>query len=181
LIALPLSLKGMDGAPARIIGIENLAIERSQDTLRILRVQSDVGMPEFSPPALNGPRGKRIDILVQARAETSATRRRRRGHSMEADARSTPKPVSTQRESDLPWHDLRGWVAQIERHGELKRIAAEVDPNEELGAVTLLASRQEKSPALMFEKLRGDSTGSARAVSDTHWRSESIPRRAHRK
>src|SRR5262249_37538865 len=36
LIALPLSLKGMDGAPARIIGIENLAIERSQDTLRIL-------------------------------------------------------------------------------------------------------------------------------------------------
>ena len=42
----------------------------------------------------------------------------------------------------------------------MARIAAEVDPNEELGAVTLLASRQDKSPALMFEKLQGDTTGS---------------------
>jgi 4-hydroxy-3-polyprenylbenzoate decarboxylase len=79
---------------------------------------------------------------------------------MEAETKSRSKPVSVQRESALPWHDLRSWVAQIEQHGELARINAEVDPHEELGAVTLLASRQDKSPALMFEKLKGDTTHS---------------------
>jgi hypothetical protein len=34
------------------------------------------------------------------------------------------------------------------------------DPHEELCAVTLLASRQDKSPALIFEKMQGDTTGS---------------------
>lgn len=64
------------------------------------------------------------------------------------------------RESALPWRDLRGWVGQIEQHGELARIAASVDPHEELGAVTLLVSQQDKSPALMFENMQGDTTGS---------------------
>ena len=79
---------------------------------------------------------------------------------MEAETKSRSKPVSVQRESALPWHDLRSWIAQIEQHGELARINAEVDPHEELGAVTLLASRQHNSPALMFEKLKGDTTHS---------------------
>jgi UbiD family decarboxylase len=79
---------------------------------------------------------------------------------MEAEAQSRSKPVSAQREAALSWHDLRGWIAQIEQHGELARIAAEVDPHEELGAVTFLASRQDGSPALMFEKLQGDTTNS---------------------
>jgi 4-hydroxy-3-polyprenylbenzoate decarboxylase len=79
---------------------------------------------------------------------------------MEADAKSPSKSVSVRRESALPWHDLRGWVAQIEQHGELARISAEVDPHEELGAVTLLASRQDKSPALMFQNLKGDTSNS---------------------
>src|SRR5262245_14441630 len=82
------------------------------------------------------------------------------GRSMEAEMPGRSKPASAQRESALGWRDLRGWVAQIEQHGELKRIAAEVDPREELGAVTLLASRQDRSPALMFESLTGDTTGS---------------------
>jgi 4-hydroxy-3-polyprenylbenzoate decarboxylase len=51
-------------------------------------------------------------------------------------------------------------VGQIEQHGELARIAASVDPHEELGAVTLLVSQQDKSPALMFENMQGDTTGS---------------------
>jgi UbiD family decarboxylase len=80
---------------------------------------------------------------------------------MEAEAPCRSKSVTAQqRESALPWRDLRGWIAQIEQHGELARIAADVDPNEELGAVTLLASRRDKSPALMFESMRGDTTGS---------------------
>src|SRR5262245_58449271 len=80
---------------------------------------------------------------------------------MEAEATGRAKPGSgQQRESALPWRDLRGWVAQIEQHGELARIGATVDPHEELGAVTLLASRQDKSPALMFENLKGGESGS---------------------
>lgn len=46
----------------------------------------------------------------------------------------------------------------IEREGNLKRIGAQVDPNEELAAVTFLASRQPDSPALLFENLVGDAT-----------------------
>jgi 4-hydroxy-3-polyprenylbenzoate decarboxylase len=79
---------------------------------------------------------------------------------MEAEQKSRSELASALRESGLPWRDLRGWVAQIEQHGELARVTAEVDPHEELGAVTLLASRQDRSPALMFENLHGDATNS---------------------
>ena len=79
---------------------------------------------------------------------------------MEFEAKSRSKPISARRESALSWHDVRGWIAQVEQHSELARIVAEVDPHEELGAVTLLATRQDKSPALLFEKLRGDTTNS---------------------
>ena len=58
----------------------------------------------------------------------------------------------------LAWRDLRGWLDLIEREGNLKRIGAQVDPNEELAAVTFLASRQPDSPALLFENLVGDTT-----------------------
>jgi 4-hydroxy-3-polyprenylbenzoate decarboxylase len=79
---------------------------------------------------------------------------------MEAEAVQQSSKAAQQRESALPWHDLRSWIAQVEQHGELARINAEVDPDEELGAVTLLATRQDKSPALLFESLQGDTTGS---------------------
>jgi UbiD family decarboxylase len=80
---------------------------------------------------------------------------------MEAEAARPTEPAPAQRrDSALPWCDLRGWIAQIERHGELRRVTATVDPHEELGAVTLLATRQGRSPALMFDKMRGDTTGS---------------------
>src|SRR5262249_28837829 len=86
--------------------------------------------------------------------------RGRMGH-MEAEAAYRSTAVSPpQRASALPWHDLRGWIARVEQHGELARIAASVDPDEELAAVTLLATRQERSPALLFENLKGDATGS---------------------
>jgi UbiD family decarboxylase len=65
-----------------------------------------------------------------------------------------------QRKSSLAWRDLREWLAKVEQLGELKRIAANVDPNEELGAVTLLATRQARSPALLFETMQNDTTGS---------------------
>src|SRR5437879_1822732 len=68
---------------------------------------------------------------------------------------ATPAPGVSVR---LLWKDLRGWLNLIEREGNLKRIGAQVDPNEELAAVTFLASRQPDSPALLFENLVGDTT-----------------------
>jgi 4-hydroxy-3-polyprenylbenzoate decarboxylase len=59
----------------------------------------------------------------------------------------------------VDWRDLRDWLRLVETAGALKRIAAPVDPDEELGAVTYLATRQEDAPALLFEKLAGDQTG----------------------
>ena len=80
---------------------------------------------------------------------------------MEAEVPGGSKPITPRGRDTAPgWHDLRSWIAQVEQHGELQRIAAAVDPNEELGAVTLLAARQDKSPTLMFENMVGDTTSS---------------------
>jgi 4-hydroxy-3-polyprenylbenzoate decarboxylase len=64
------------------------------------------------------------------------------------------------RRAPIGWRDLRGWLAEVEKIGELKRIAAPVDPNEEIGAITFMAAREEKSPALLFNHMQGDATGS---------------------
>ena len=64
--------------------------------------------------------------------------------------------------SPVAWRDLREWLALVEDHNLLKHITATVDPDEELGAITFLASRQPQSPALLFENLLGD--GSAARI-----------------
>ena len=40
------------------------------------------------------------------------------------------------------WRDLREWLAIVERHGELQRIGVAVDPDEEIGAITFMGSRE---------------------------------------
>jgi len=50
--------------------------------------------------------------------------------------------------------DLDLWVAKIEALGELKRITAEVDPDLEAATITYLVGA-EKSPALLFENIKG--------------------------
>lgn len=77
---------------------------------------------------------------------------------MEDLVSARPKAGATNR--TLGWRDLREWLALVEQQGQLKHIAAPVDADEELGAVTLLATRQENAPALLFEQLQGDATGS---------------------
>ncbi len=54
----------------------------------------------------------------------------------------------------MPFEDLRGFVRELERQGELKRIALSVDPHLE---ITEFADRAVKSggPALLFENPRG--------------------------
>jgi UbiD family decarboxylase len=62
-------------------------------------------------------------------------------------------------QTSVDWRDLRDWLRLVEDGGALKRVAAAVDTDEELGAITYLATRRENAPALLFENLAGDKTG----------------------
>lgn len=48
---------------------------------------------------------------------------------------------------------LREWITRAEDLGELRRIGATVDWDEEMGAITYLAHKEEGSPALLFENV----------------------------
>ena len=50
--------------------------------------------------------------------------------------------------------DLDLWLEKVEAMGELKRITAEVDPDLEAATITYLVGL-EKSPALLFENIKG--------------------------
>jgi len=63
-------------------------------------------------------------------------------------------PVANSRA--VGWRDLREWLALVDRHKLLKRIDREVDPVEELAAITFLAARGGAAPALLFENLTGN-------------------------
>ncbi len=54
----------------------------------------------------------------------------------------------------MPAKDLRGWIALLEREGELVRVSAEVDPDLE---ITEIVDRTVRSggPALLFERPKG--------------------------
>ena len=54
----------------------------------------------------------------------------------------------------MSYRDLRDFLSQLERSGELKRVRAEIDPNLEM---TEVCDRVLKSggPALLFEKPKG--------------------------
>ena len=60
---------------------------------------------------------------------------------------------------------LREWLDRIEKAGELHRVAAPVALKEELSAITYLAARDEKAPALLFDKF-GDYRGDARVLTN---------------
>jgi UbiD family decarboxylase len=62
---------------------------------------------------------------------------------------------------EVSWRDLRDWIGLIEAQGLLKRVAAPVDLDEELSAITFLATRAEDAPALLFERPAGAEPGHA--------------------
>ena len=64
----------------------------------------------------------------------------------------------------MKYADLRDFLARLEALGELKRIAAEVDPRLEM---TEICDRVLKAggPALLFEKPQGPLDAGARAIS----------------
>ncbi|MBI4317186.1 MAG: UbiD family decarboxylase [Chloroflexi bacterium] len=59
--------------------------------------------------------------------------------------------------------DLRDWLAALEEAGEVRRISAEVDWNEEIGAITQ-RSIDHNGPALVFENIKDYQKGQFRRV-----------------
>ncbi|MGZ4826256.1 MAG: menaquinone biosynthesis decarboxylase, partial [Terriglobales bacterium] len=66
----------------------------------------------------------------------------------------------------MAYHDLRDWIAALERAGELKRVRAAVDPVLEITEITDRVSKSASSgdgrnaskaggPALLFENVKG--------------------------
>jgi 4-hydroxy-3-polyprenylbenzoate decarboxylase len=76
--------------------------------------------------------------------EEQATGRKARRHAAAA-------PSAGRR--DVGWRNLREWLDLVEKAGQLKRIAAPVDQDEELSAITFMATRNEAAPALLFENV----------------------------
>lgn len=63
-------------------------------------------------------------------------------------------PAGTRRRGAAPAPDLRSWLATLEAHGELRRISAEVDWNQEIGAIARI-NLALQGPALLFENIKG--------------------------
>src|ERR1700733_7816389 len=61
-------------------------------------------------------------------------------------------------EQTMGFLDMRQWMAQLEQHGELRRIKAEVDWDREIGAITRRVL-EKKGPALLFENIKGYAGG----------------------
>ena len=74
---------------------------------------------------------------------------------------SSPPTAPAKDGPQVSWRDLREWIALLERNNELQRIKKPVDADEELGAITYMATRNEKSAALLFENISGDRSGSS--------------------
>ena len=56
------------------------------------------------------------------------------------------------------WRDLREWLQIASEHGELLSIDAEIDPDEELSAVTFMGCQRPSAPAFLFNNLTGNQT-----------------------
>ena len=54
----------------------------------------------------------------------------------------------------MKYHDLRDFIAQLERMGELKRVSAEIDPRFEMTEICDRVLRA-GGPAILFEKPKG--------------------------
>ena len=54
----------------------------------------------------------------------------------------------------MSFMDMREWIALLEKEGELRRIAAEVDWDREIGAIARRVL-EKNGPALLFENIKG--------------------------
>src|ERR1041385_2351517 len=56
------------------------------------------------------------------------------------------------------WRDLRGWLAQVDALGELKRVNG-VNSEEDIGAITEMLDHTEESPCVLFDEIANFRTG----------------------
>ena len=55
--------------------------------------------------------------------------------------------------------DVREWIEEVEKIGELCRVTAEVDPDVEMGTLNYMNGRKKEQPVLFFENPKGYKTG----------------------
>jgi UbiD family decarboxylase len=65
------------------------------------------------------------------------------------------KPRASANKQKKPIADLREWLAEVERIGELVRVSHPVDRDEEMSAIGYLLAKQHPSPAVLFECAKG--------------------------
>ena len=51
--------------------------------------------------------------------------------------------------------DLRDWLERVERMGELVRVKEPVSFDEEMSAISYLVAKQNPSPAILFDSVKG--------------------------
>jgi len=65
----------------------------------------------------------------------------------------------TNRDHHIPYDDLRGWIAEAERLGELRRVSG-ASWQEEIGMAAELVSHSDAAPAVLFDDVPGSLPGS---------------------
>ena len=53
------------------------------------------------------------------------------------------------------WKDLRDWIGEVEKIGELARITEKTDWDEEISGITYLVGKKKGGPALLFDNIKG--------------------------
>ena len=78
---------------------------------------------------------------------------------MQGDTTVSPVKSAARTDNQRGPRDLREWLDLVEADGGLHRVTAPVDKCEELAAATYMVARDENSPALLFENIVGDDSG----------------------
>ena len=74
-------------------------------------------------------------------------------------AKPKNSPPGSNWEHHIPYDDLRGWIAETERMGELRRISG-ASWQEEIGMAAELISHTDAAPAVLFDDVPGSLAGS---------------------
>jgi len=55
----------------------------------------------------------------------------------------------------VEWNDLRGWLKEVQKIGELASIETPTDWDEEISGITYVVGKQKGGPALLFDNIKG--------------------------
>jgi UbiD family decarboxylase len=73
----------------------------------------------------------------------------------------TPNSVPAADDNRRGPEDLRAWIEAVENDGGLHRVTAPVSAHEELAAATYMVAQDEDAPALLFENIADDESGTS--------------------